>query len=213
MAHRSFCWRPAHIAASLFVIALAPLSDHVDAQDNGNRPAAPTPAPNSKNFGTVSETDRLRKWISDLIVKHDKSGNKILEGDELKSLGQSAREADVNTDGKITHDELFQYYASKTKVASSGTSAPQPTVQTKIESKAPSKNLAKRKIAKSGRKSYRFKTAKERLQSWRFASKDANGDGQVSMSEYARSWTDRMAAEFERYDQDNDGMITAAETK
>ena len=33
------------------------------------------------------------------------------------------------------------------------------------------------------------------------------------MSEYTRSWSERTASEFKRYDKDNDGMITAAEAK
>jgi hypothetical protein len=63
-------------------------------------------------------------------------------------------------------------------------------------------------------KSYRFKAAKERLPAglpgW-FTAKDTNGDGQVSMSEYSKSWTESQAAEFKRYDKDNDGVITAEE--
>jgi len=50
------------------------------------------------------------------------------------------------------------------------------------------------------------------LPSW-FTSKDANGDAQVSMSEYSKSWNDRTAAEFQKYDRDNDGIITPEEAK
>ncbi len=213
MTHRAFCWRPALFVVSLLVITLAPVQSHLVAQGNGNRPNAPTSARNSKSFGTVSESDRLRKWASDTMAKHDKSGNKILDGDELRTLGQSARSADINDDEKITLDELFQNSMSKTKGTTSNASTLPSKAAPKDDTKPSAKSLAKRKIVKSTRKSYRFKSTKERLSSWRFASKDANGDGQVSMSEYARAWTDRVAAEFQRYDQDNDGMVTAAEAK
>jgi Ca2+-binding EF-hand superfamily protein len=80
--------------------------------------------------------------------------------------------------------------------------------------KATSHSASESKPAKDKQKSYRFKTAKERLPAglpgW-FTSKDANGDGQVSMSEYSKSWTESQAAEFKRYDKDNDGIITAEE--
>jgi hypothetical protein len=33
------------------------------------------------------------------------------------------------------------------------------------------------------------------------------------MHEYSRSWNDRTAAEFTRYDKDNNGVITAKEAK
>jgi EF hand len=68
--------------------------------------------------------------------------------------------------------------------------------------------------AKDQRRSYRFTPAAEKLPSglpgW-FKSRDANGDGQVAMSEYARSWSARLVAEFRRYDTNDDGIITAKE--
>jgi hypothetical protein len=64
------------------------------------------------------------------------------------------------------------------------------------------------------KKSGRFLTARERLPSglpaW-FIEKDVNGDGQVTMAEFASEWTPEVAAEFNRYDLNHDGVITAAE--
>ena len=66
------------------------------------------------------------------------------------------------------------------------------------------------------RHSYRFTPSAERLPtglpSW-FKSRDGNGDGQIAMSEYSRSWSSRTVAEFRRYDQNDDGIITAKEVK
>jgi hypothetical protein len=67
---------------------------------------------------------------------------------------------------------------------------------------------------RTGPKSGRFLTAKERLPKglpeW-FGEKDANGDGQVDMTEYARRWTPNLVEEFNRYDLNRDGVVTAAE--
>jgi hypothetical protein len=64
------------------------------------------------------------------------------------------------------------------------------------------------------RKSYRFSKPDDKLPtglpSW-FKSRDTNGDGQVSMSEYSRSWSSSSVAEFRRYDLNDDGIITAKE--
>ena len=65
------------------------------------------------------------------------------------------------------------------------------------------------------RRTYRFTPGKERLPatglpSW-FKTRDANGDGQVAMSEYSRTWSDRTVNEFRRHDRDGDGMVTARE--
>jgi hypothetical protein len=64
------------------------------------------------------------------------------------------------------------------------------------------------------RHSYRFSKATDKLPtglpSW-FTSRDTNRDGQVSMSEYSRSVSESMVAEFRRYDANDDGFITAKE--
>lgn len=64
------------------------------------------------------------------------------------------------------------------------------------------------------RKPARFLTAWERLPKdlpdW-FYDKDADGDGQVTMAEFSSHWTPETATEFNRYDLNRDGIITAAE--
>jgi Ca2+-binding EF-hand superfamily protein len=177
------------------------------------RPAPPvTPpaaaAPAKTSFGTVSVAESIRKSATETIKHHDKSGNGILEGDELKDLGMS-RSADSDGDGMITHDELVAYRTPKSGSAVAAKASTSPATN----AGGASDESIERKIVNNKRKSYRFKTTNERIASWRFASKDANGDGQVSMSEYSSSWSDRTAAEFQRYDHDNDGMITSDEVK
>jgi Ca2+-binding EF-hand superfamily protein len=66
----------------------------------------------------------------------------------------------------------------------------------------------------TARKSYRASPATERLPKGLpdfFLRNDADGDGQISMSEYAASWSDRIAAEFAEYDLNSDGIITPEE--
>jgi hypothetical protein len=66
----------------------------------------------------------------------------------------------------------------------------------------------------SKRPSYRFTPASEKLPGglpgW-FKSRDKNGDGQVAMSEYGRTWTTRLVDEFRQYDANDDGIITPME--
>jgi hypothetical protein len=173
------------------------------------KPAPPAaPAPTSTSFGTTSDAEKIRKSASDTIKQHDKSRDGILAGDELSELGMS-KAADANSDGKITHDELVAFRMPKTTAATTVKPVATPTTTTETAAAEP----AERKLVNGDRKSYRFKSTKDRLPSWRFADRDKNGDGQVSMSEYSRSWSDRTAAEFLRYDTDSDGMITSAEVR
>jgi len=70
------------------------------------------------------------------------------------------------------------------------------------------------------KKSLRSKSAMERLTAggieqkdlpeW-FVLDDRDKDGQVSMSEFSKTWSDSVVAEYEKFDPDNDGYITARE--
>jgi len=63
-----------------------------------------------------------------------------------------------------------------------------------------------------GRKSYMVNVAKlpDGLPGW-FAARDADGDLQVSMSEYSSIWNNDIVAEYNRFDTDGDGVVTAKE--
>jgi hypothetical protein len=69
-------------------------------------------------------------------------------------------------------------------------------------------------VTSSGQ-AYRFLTPKERLPEDvpSFFGSDRDGDGQVSMAEYTRTWDEAKLAEFNRWDLNRDGMITPAETR
>lgn len=68
------------------------------------------------------------------------------------------------------------------------------------------------KAAASKRRSYRFTPPKEKpgLPEW-IKSRDKNNNGQVEMSEFTRSWSERAVRDFRRYDQNDDGVVTAKE--
>jgi EF hand len=191
--------------------------------------APPTPA-----TPELSDAERARAWAKEIIKKNDKNGDGLLQESEQGSLGQSVK-ADTNGDHVITMDELVAFASRKpgsAPASSSSAAAPAASPSGPSSSdaktasgggaaessgkvvKASSHGTTGAKSAKESAKSYRFKTAKERLPAglpgW-FTSKDANGDGQVSMSEYSKSWTESQAAEFKRLDLDNDGIITAEE--
>src|SRR5205823_2864293 len=70
-------------------------------------------------------------------------------------------------------------------------------------------------ITKEGdkRHSYRFTSASDRKPGLpsELKSRDANGDGQVSMSEFSRNWSSSTVDDFRRWDLNNDGIITPKE--
>jgi hypothetical protein len=93
-------------------------------------------------------------------------------------------------------------------------SAPAPSQAAKDEKAgAPASGLY------NGRTTYRAPTQLERLEkagqlkelpSW-FVRDDANHDAQVSMAEYASTWSDVLIAEFFSFDSNKDGLISVVE--
>jgi hypothetical protein len=63
-------------------------------------------------------------------------------------------------------------------------------------------------------RSGRFLTPTERLPKglpeW-FLARDVGGRGQITMAEFATDWTPETTAQFDRYDLNQDGIITADE--
>jgi EF hand len=198
---------------------------------SGAAAAKTTPSATTPSAPELSDAEKARAWAKEIIKKNDKNGDGLLQESEQSGLGQSAK-ADANGDHVITMDELVAFASRKPGAPAPGatSSAPAPSAETKVivadgpAASGHGEKLVKTKTSSRGPndpkstndklKSYRFKSAKERLPAglpgW-FTSKDANGDGQVEMSEYSKSWTESTAAEFKRYDRDNDGVITAEE--
>ena len=63
-------------------------------------------------------------------------------------------------------------------------------------------------------RSYKWKTVKERLQAkglpdWFLKKMDASG--QILMADFTDKWTDEQVKAFQKYDLNNDGVITPDE--
>lgn len=186
---------------------------------SSSRPSSGSPSSSNSNSGSSSSggdsakaDDRVREYAQSLIHRYDKNKNGLLERDEASEMRGSLRDADRNGDGVITQDELIvklmEYSqrggdSSRHSSGSSSNSSPSSSANSTSSSTG------------DGRKSYRLPSAWDLLQSKglpsRFKEKDTNQDGQVSMAEYARVWSDGMAEEFSKYDLNGDGFITADE--
>jgi hypothetical protein len=178
------------------------------------------------------------EYAKSLVKQYDKNGDKMLQPDEQKELRGRAAESDLDHDGVITIDELVANLSSKTPATPSATASTSVATSSSSggdsghhhhdgDDKSKSDSDASKRVlygsaggaaagTKDGdkRHSYRFTSADDKLPtglpSW-FKSKDANGDGQVEMSEYSHSWSKSTADEFQRYDKNGDGVITANE--
>jgi len=147
---------------------------------------------------------RLRENAESVLRQHDKNKNGVLDRDEVAQAPPWIKDADQNRDGVVTRDELAA------KLAEFGRNRGEWSPDGRSGRGGPNSSAN----PASSRASYRFLTAAERLPKglpeW-FTTKDKNQDGQVTMAEWIRFWSDEAAAEFAERDANGDGVIVAAE--
>ena len=165
---------------------------------------------NSSDSGDKPEK-KIKKYAESLLRDYDKNKDGMLQRDEWKEMKTEHQGADSNNDGTITLEELttrISAYSSGGANSSPLSSSSGPGYGGK------SYKGSSDKTASTTKKSYRFLTPTERLPKgmpdW-FIKNDADGDGQIMMSEYAASFTESIAAEFAKYDLNGDGIITPSE--
>jgi Ca2+-binding EF-hand superfamily protein len=156
--------------------------------------------------GSSSDSNQFRRYAEGLLRQHDENRNGTLEKDELSRLKSEHRSADTNNDGVITVDELAVKLQAFSSSSSGGDSSDR---RSSWGGRGGSSSTTS-----TANKGYRFVSPLDRLPKglpdW-FLRNDADSDGQVAMHEYSTSWSDSTAAEFQKYDLNGDGIITAQE--
>lgn len=193
-----------------------------DSPGSGSSGGSSSGSSSASSSSASSEFSKFKDYATSLIKQHDRNKNGVLEKDEWGDLKSEHRAADANNDSVITVDELalkLQAYSTST-ASSSGSSSSRSSDSKSGESKSRwgsswgSRGSSSTAAKPGEKKDYRFQTAAERLPKglpdW-FLRQDADADGQVAMVEYATSWTESTAAEFQKYDLDGDGFITPDE--
>jgi Ca2+-binding EF-hand superfamily protein len=172
----------------------------------------------------VDTAAQSRKYAEGLMQKYDGNKSGYLEKDEWKELKPEYQAADINKDGVISTDELV----TRLNALNSGQGGTSASSSVSSNSGSGYSRYGNRDRGsdrdRGGRSSDKDKDAKkpliraltptERLPKglpdW-FLRNDADADGQVSMVEYAAAWSEKTAAEFQKYDLNQDGIITADE--
>ncbi|MEM6330535.1 MAG: hypothetical protein AAF790_09825 [Planctomycetota bacterium] len=179
--------------------------------------------PRGKQDEAEYRREQARRYARGLLSRYDRNNNRILEQSEWRRIRGEPEKADFNGDGKITLDELTARVEARNREREQAAAAERGGGRRDGRSRDSSRRGRDDRRRDSGsdaaaggagRKSYRFTPAQERLPEglpgW-FVDRDTNGDGQVAMHEYSRSWSDRKAEEFARYDANGDGMVTPEE--
>ena len=169
---------------------------------------------------------KILRYADRLIKRNDRNRDGRLTDAEQNGLSESQRIADFDRDGAITADELSRRivaygrrrslrlmpltpHSAADGVAVSETAAIAPLANHAAVARGPGEPQQPPKPPR------RFFVPAKRLPNglaeW-FRNSDADGDGQVTMAEFSSQWTPAEANEFSFYDQNGDGIITAAES-
>jgi Ca2+-binding EF-hand superfamily protein len=193
-------------------------------------------ATGSSTASAPADDPKIRSYATSMMKRYDKNGDGVLDKTEWSQMSGDPEKYDRNHDGKITLDELVDSLknwnrptddSSAAKPAVTATNAGKPVAGSSASAgDAPGAaqggrngGPGNRREGASGRNSAassgkHYLNPKERLPEglpdW-FTSADADGDGQVSMHEFASPLTDEKLAEFAKYDLNGDGYITAEE--
>jgi Ca2+-binding EF-hand superfamily protein len=165
----------------------------------------------------ATDKAKLEEYAKGLMNRYDDNDNGVLEADEYEDMSSFHRGADANGDKVITRDELavrLANYGSSGGDGGSKSGDSDDGDRDERRGNSTSNNKAYRATGNRSSQGYRARTATERLPKglpdW-FARNDADGDGQISMAEYAVSWTDDKVEEFAEHDANGDGLITPQE--
>ncbi len=172
----------------------------------------------------VSDADERQAQI---MLRHlDKDRDRVISREEAdrQPAMYNLFKSDADRNGKIDIEELAQYYARERLVREARRNefnARRAAGQSASPGgpgnggSGPSNNSSNGDAGEAAsRPVYRIRTVEERLPAglptW-FRDRDADGDGQVMMAEFATDWTDELAGEFSRLDRNGDAIITPEE--
>ena len=148
-----------------------------------------------------------------MLQRFDRNGDGTIQPDELdertrRFAGRFLERLGVDPDKPIRIDELAERIKKEREQRASGGDAKKKT------NKVPERLAYKVEGGKQaeGRRSFRTKSQSlpEKMPDW-WSDRDKNSDGQVALSEFLTTRSQRAAKTFRNYDLNNDGMITVQE--
>ncbi len=191
--------------------------------DNGRRPergessdAARGPSENTSSSDRRGGDDlgRYRSYVEGMLKRYDTNGDGQLDREELKKMTRPP--TDLDNDGVVTLDEYIEFV----RTGDSPAAAPASSEEARPASRTDNANEER----PSGRSSFRNRSTTSSgppssneaprgasQTQFSFFERDANGDGQIQMHEFALEWSDDVLGQFRQYDLNGDGVITYAE--
>ncbi len=183
---------------------------------------------------------KVRRFADRLLAQYDGDGNGQLDPLEWKAMRGDPAAVDLDGDGLISRWEMISHVAAygrhrrirltgsmveaaaelppllvPTSVSPEEPAKPQPGTEAAGEAEVADGEATPAEppampASRAGMKFYVPPSRLKGLPSW-FLARDTDGDGQVTMAEYAPQATNERLQEFDRLDLNHDGVVTAKE--
>ena len=195
-----------YLAAVCLVFGLGPFTALAAAPTN--RPAVAAPQ-------TRSALPKVQRYASELIQRYDADGDGALQPPEWRPMRGQPQQIDRNGDELITAAELSSHvmdYARDKRLAPLASRESRADTSTTPDAEESPTTLENQGELLQDRKPY-FVPARllpQSLPNW-YRARDADGDGQLSMEEFAPAGEAQAASQFERLDANGDGLLTPKE--
>jgi len=156
---------------------------------------------------------QMQRYVSDIVGRYDADGDGQLQTTEWRLMRGQPERIDHDGDQLLTYEEMLRHvsqYAFGKRLAPQrdNAAAQQPAPPAPHTQDVTSSSQAPPPCAKPYFVPDRF--LPKGLPDW-FRARDANGDGQLSLAEFAPTGEAQLAAQFGRSDANRDGLITPAE--
>lgn len=170
---------------------------------------------------------KVRRYAQKLVTRYDLDGNGTLEPVEWLQMRGDPRNDDLNGDEMLTAEELairIAVYGHRRLIRlmpdrrvneplalNESTSDASSVGQASTAEEDAARIEAERERLIRARQFYvRSSRLPSGLPEW-FVEGDSNGDAQMSMAEFSAKWSSSELDQFDLYDHNRDGMITAKE--
>jgi hypothetical protein len=203
--------------------------------DDEREKASRLKARRSEPLRTEAIPLKVYRYAEALVRQYDRNGDGVLDAQEWQAMRGNPALADTDGDGAITVDEMVQWivkYGQNRRIRVAvppiglsgdlGADEGSPAKTGGVGKTGGSADAAADKLdaepdfaeLEESRRQAKFYVPSKRLPAglpaW-FLARDEDGDGQLSLSEFAPKPTPADLREFERYDLNGDGLITAKE--
>ena len=172
-------------------------------------------------------TPKLLRYAERVVSHYDLNKDGRLEPDEWRVMRGKPQSADGNHDGRITVEEFAQYVANygagrAIRLSTAGgdplvrnapsdpNGRPGDSVSGEPRSPAETEQAAKESARDPRRDLKYFASLPAGIPGW-FVERDADGDSQLSLAEYSPKLLKSEIDDFNRYDANGDGILTAQE--